>query len=67
MYPSQYNAVISKNQMFLGKGYLNEGLLKLNIIVVYNINKNFASVYLLDSNDLWHARSGHVITKSCEN
>ena len=37
--------VIGKNEMFIGKGYLNEGLFKLNVMVVDNINKNFASVY----------------------
>ena len=31
--------------MFIGKSYLNEGLFKLNVMVVDNINKNFASVY----------------------
>ena len=48
--------VISKNEMFIGKGYLNEGLFKLNVIVVDNIYKNSASVYLLELSDLWHAR-----------
>ena len=32
--------VISKNEMFIGKGYLNEGLLKLNVMVIDSINKN---------------------------
>ncbi len=45
-------AVISKNGIFLGKGYLTEGLFKLNVMVVDNINKNYVSVYLLESNDL---------------
>ena len=40
-------AVISKNEMFIGKGYLNESLFKLNIMVADSITKNFASVYLL--------------------
>ena len=40
-------AVISKNEMFIGKGYLNEGLFKLNVMVADSITKNFASVYLL--------------------
>ncbi|XP_015167796.1 uncharacterized protein [Solanum tuberosum] len=39
--------VISKNEMFLEKGYLTEGLFKLNVMVVDSTNKNFASVYLL--------------------
>ena len=38
-------AVISKNEMFIVKGYLNEGLFKLNVKVVDSINKNFVSIY----------------------
>ena len=49
--------------MFLGKGYLNEVLSKLYVMVVDN-NKNFASVNLLESIDLWHARLGHLNYKS---
>ncbi|KAL3339253.1 hypothetical protein AABB24_028076, partial [Solanum stoloniferum] len=56
--------VISKNEMFLGKGYLTEGLFKLNVMVVDSINKNSTSVYLLESNDLWHACLGHVNYKA---
>ena len=59
-----YKVVISKNEMFIGKGYLNEGLFKLNVMVVDNINKNSASVYLLELNDLWHVRLGHVNYKA---
>ena len=33
-------------------------------MVVDNINKNSASVYLLELNDLWHARLGHVNYKA---
>ena len=57
-------AVISKNEMFIGKGYLNEGLFKLNVMVIDSINKNSASVYLLELSDLWHARLGHVNYKA---
>ena len=41
-------AVISKNEMFIGKGYFNEGLFKLNVMVVDSIDKNSTSVYLLE-------------------
>ena len=40
-------AVISKNEMYIRKGYLTEGLFKLNVMVANSITKNFASVYLL--------------------
>ena len=33
-------------------------------MVVDNINKNSASVYLLELSDLWHARLGHVNYKA---
>ena len=49
-------AVIIKNEMFIGKVYLNEGLFKLNVMVIDSINKNSSSVYLLELSDLWHAR-----------
>ncbi|CAN1806123.1 Retrovirus-related Pol polyprotein from transposon TNT 1-94 [Linum perenne] len=55
--------VISKNDMFVRKGYLCDGLFKLSVM---NINKNDASSssYLLESPTLWHARLGHVNYKS---
>ena len=43
--------VTRKNEMFIGKSYLNEGLFKLNVMVVDSINENPTSVYLLESND----------------
>ena len=52
--------VISKNEMLGGKGYLNKGLFKLNVMVVDSINKNSASVNLFELSDLWHASLGHV-------
>ena len=56
--------VISNNDMFLGKGYLNKGLFKLNAMVVDSFNKNSASFYLLELSDLWHACLGHVNYKA---
>ncbi|XP_069150713.1 uncharacterized protein [Solanum lycopersicum] len=58
-------AATSKNEMFIGKGYLNEGLFKLNVMVVDNINKNYASVYLLESND--YGMPVWDFTKPCKN
>ena len=49
--------------MYVGKGYMSDGLFKLNVMtVVLNVamNKNDTSfVYILESN-LWHGRLGHV-------
>ena len=53
----------SKNDMYVGKGYLSDGLFKLNVIAV-DMNKDFASSYLLESKCLWHERLGHVNNKT---
>ena len=53
--------ILSKNGMFVGKGYVTEGLFKLNVMTVKNINKkNNSSAYLLESSNVWHGRLGHV-------
>ena len=49
--------------MYVGKGYLSDGLFKLNVIAV-DMNKDFASSYLLESKYLWHERFGHVNNKT---
>ena len=40
-------SVIRKNEMFIGKSYLNEGLFKLNVMVVDIINKKFCFCLLI--------------------
>ena len=57
--------VLTKGGTFVGKGYLAEGLFKLNVFaydVANNINK--ASTYVIESFNLWHARLGHVNFRS---
>ena len=49
--------ILSKGGILVGKGYLYQGMFKLNI---NNINN---SIYMLDSFYLWHARLGHVNTR----
>ena len=49
--------------MYVGKGYLTEGLYKMNVMNV-EINKISNSPYLLESYDLWHERLGHVNYKT---
>ena len=46
---------------FVGKGYVTDGLFKLNVASVKDENeiKN-SSAYLLESPNLWHARLGYV-------
>ncbi|GJR82221.1 pol polyprotein [Tanacetum coccineum] len=53
--------VLSKNQVYVGKGYAMNGMFKLNVMVVKNeINKINSSAYLIESSNVWHARLGHV-------
>lgn len=47
--------IISKNGVFVGKGYSCEGMFKVNINELLNV-----SVYLVDSPFLWHARLGYL-------
>ena len=65
--------VLTKGGMYVGKGYLVDGLFKANVAVVDKrsvelypqlINKEKSSVYLFESPILWHARLGHVNYKS---
>nr|GEV69300.1 Gag-Pol polyprotein [Tanacetum cinerariifolium] len=53
--------VLSKNQMYVGRGYAKNGMFKLNVIVVKNeINKMNSSGYLIESSNVWHGRLRHV-------
>ena len=57
--------ILTKGGMYVGKGYLAEGMFKLNVMVTNAINKiNNAFVYFVDSFDLWHAILGHVNNRS---
>lgn len=47
--------VMSKGGVFVGKGYMCDGMFKLNLM-----NKNVVSAYMIDSSSLWHHRLGHV-------
>ena len=50
--------VLSKNGMYVGKGYVNDGLFKLNVMTLKPTinNKASSSTYLLESSNLWHGR-----------
>ena len=53
--------VLTKNGLFVGKGYECGGMFKLNVMTVKpNINKASSSAYLIESSTLWHGRLGHV-------
>ena len=55
--------VLTKSGMYVGKGYMSDGLFKLNVMTVVPklaINENNTSfAYILESN-LWHGRLRHV-------
>ena len=53
--------ILSKNGVFVGKGYACDGMFKLSVnSIVNNKNKNI-SVYMVDSSiNLWHSRLAHI-------
>ncbi|KAJ9567517.1 hypothetical protein OSB04_003483 [Centaurea solstitialis] len=69
--------VITKGGVYVGKGYLNEGLFKLS--TVNNSVNNYAimnktevdesvatSMYMIDLSHLWHSRLGHLNFRSLQ-
>ncbi|GJW64350.1 pol polyprotein [Tanacetum coccineum] len=59
--------VLSKNQMYVGKGYAVDAMFKLNVMVVKNdINKMNSSAYLIESSNVWHGRLGHSFVRNME-
>ena len=46
--------VLTKNGMYVGKGYMSNWLFKMNVmtIVPSNINKNTSSAYMIESSNL---------------
>ena len=57
--------ILTKAGMYVGKGYLAEGLFKLNVLVTNTINNNKNTfAYIVDSFVLWHPRLEHVNNRS---
>ena len=54
--------VLSKSEMYVGKGYMSGGMWKLNVMTIIKpkMNKASSSAYILESSNLWHGRLGHV-------
>lgn len=48
--------ILSKNGMFVGKGYACDGMFKLNV----EMNKTSTSVYIVSCVNTWHARLCHI-------
>ena len=61
--------VISRRDKFIDKGFVSEGLFKLNVIAPTNINKNSITLFEFmvlnsESCETWHGRLGHVNLRS---
>ena len=59
------NFILTKNGMYVGKGYMSNGLFKVNVMIIVppikNINNmNTSSAYMLESPNVWHGRLEHV-------
>ena len=54
--------VLSKSGMYVKKGYMSDGMWKLNVMTIIksDINKASTFAYILESSNLWHGRLGHV-------
>ena len=54
--------VLSKSGMYIGRGYMRDGMWKLNVMTVIksNMNKASSSTYMLEFSNLWHGRLRHV-------
>ena len=56
--------VITKAEMYVGRGYMTDGMFKLNTMTIVPKNsmnkKGESSVYIVDSSILWNGRLGHV-------
>ena len=56
--------VLTKSGMYVGKGYLSDGLFKLNVMTIVpqvTMNENStSSAYIVESSYIWHGRLGHV-------
>ena len=50
--------VISKNGVYVGRGYVCDGLFKANVTTVVannDMNKSESSAYIVDSSNMWHS------------
>ena len=54
--------VLAKSGIYVGKGYMSNGLFKMNVMtIVFDFNnKNTSSAYMLESSNIWQGRLGHV-------
>ena len=50
--------IITRNNDFVGKGYVTDGLFVLN--TDSSTNESSASAYIVESANMWHGRLGHL-------
>ena len=54
--------VLTKSGIYVGKGYMSNGLFKMNVMTIVSDfnNKNTSSAYMLESSNIWHGRLRHA-------
>lgn len=53
--------VLTKSEMYVRKGYMSDGLFKMNVMtIISNINKNTSSTYMLELSNVWYGRLWNV-------
>ena len=54
--------VLTKSGIYVGKGYMSDGLFKINVMtIVSNFNnKNTSSAYMIEPSNVWHGRLRHI-------
>ena len=52
--------VVTKNDNFIGRGYVSDGLFELDITKIEGNKISSSIVYNIVSSDLWYGRLGHV-------
>ena len=55
---TQTSFLLSKSGMYVRKGYVSDGMWKLNVMTIIKsyMNKVSTSTYMLESSNLWHGR-----------
>ena len=54
--------LLSESGMYVRKGYMSDGMWKVNVISIIKSDMNKASTFasILESSNIWHGRLGHV-------
>ena len=54
--------VLTKSEVYVGKGYTSNELFKMNVMTIVSDfnNKNTSSTYMFEFSNIWHGRLGHV-------